>query len=89
MNIYELRSEHLSHYPNSHYFDSDTLKFFGEAMSRMKVLKKTVEVTDVCGEKHNCYVVSAIRNKNAFGSCEPYTYYHYFDTTTFDNVAMI
>lgn len=88
MDIYELRSKHLSHYPNSHFFDSDTLKFFGEAMSRMRVLKKTVEVIDICGNKHNCYVVSAIRTKNVFISCKPYTYYHYFDTTTFNSVTM-
>lgn len=88
MNIYELRNKHLEKNPGSHFFDYDTLKFFGEAFSRMRVLKNTVTITDVCGEKHTCYVVSATRTKNWRGSCKPYTHYHYFDVETLTDVII-
>ena len=86
MNIYELRNMHLAKNPDSHFFEYATLKFFGEALSRMRVLKKTEIITDVCGEKHECYVVSATRTKNWRGSCKPYTHYHYFDVETLTDV---
>ena len=88
MNVYELKNKHLEKNPGSHFFDYDTLKFFGEAFSRMRVLKNTVTKTDVCGEKHECYVVSATRTKNWRGSCKPYTHYHYFDVETLTAVVI-
>ena len=88
MTIYELKNKHLEHNPKSHFFDPDTLKFFGEALSRMKVLKETVTITDTSDKEHECYVVSATRTKDWSGSCKPYVYYHYFDVDTFKNVTM-
>lgn len=88
MTIYELKNRHLEKNPGSHFFDRDTLKFFGEALSRMRVLKKTVTVTDYSGEKHECYVVEAIRTKDWKGPSKPYTYYHYFDTDTLNPVGV-
>ena len=70
----------------SHFFDHDTLKCFGERLSDMRVLKCIVQITDICGEVHECYCVSATRRKNWNGNCKPYKYYHYFDTTTFHHV---
>lgn len=69
-----------------HFFDNDTLKFFGERLSDMRVLQKLATITDVCGESHECYIVSAKRRKNWNGTCKPYTCYHYFDSTTFNRV---
>ncbi len=86
MEFWELKNKIVSVGGETHFFDTDTLKFFGERLSDMKVLKGTVEITDVCGEKHICYVISATRRKNAFGACKPYKKYHYFDTTTFQHV---
>ena len=88
MDIYELKNKHLEKNPGSHFFDYDTLKFFGEALSRMRVLKNPALITDVCGEKHTCYVVSATRTKNWNGSCKPYTHYHYFDKETLTDVIV-
>jgi hypothetical protein len=86
MELWELKNKIVDVGGETHFFDHDTLKFFGETLSSMKVLKNTVEITDVCGEVHTCYVISAKRSKNAFGSCKPYTYYHYFDVNTFHHV---
>jgi|LSQX01.2.fsa_nt_gb hypothetical protein len=88
MTIYELKRRHLEKNPGSHWFDRDTLKFFGEALSRMEVLKKTVTVTDSLGEKHECYVVSATRAKDWNGPSKPYVYHHYFDVDTLEGVSV-
>jgi hypothetical protein len=86
MEFYELKRNIENKGGETHFFDHDTLKFFGERLSDMRLLKNTVEITDICGEKHICYIVSATRRKNAFGSCKPYTHYHYFDVNTFHHV---
>lgn len=88
MTIYELKRLHLTAHPNSHFFDNDTLKFFGEALSRMRVLKNTATVKDVCENKHTCYVVSATRIKDWNGLCKPYTQYHYFNIDTLADVIL-
>ena len=46
---------------NSHFFDSETLKFFGEKRSTMKILKKTEKIKDVSGIVHECYVLSSLQ----------------------------
>lgn len=69
--------------PDGHFFDEDTLRFFGERRSEMRVLKETTTITDWSGDKHECYVLSSLQRKNPFG---PRRAYHYFDTATFDEV---
>lgn len=89
MTIYELKRKHEQHNKGSYFFSDETLKFFGESLSRMRVLKKTCEVVDCLGEKHTCFVVSSTRTKNAFGRCKPYIVYLYFDSTTFEYIKWI
>ena len=48
--VYGLISEYQRMHPNGHFFDRDTLKFFGETVSSMRLLKGTVKVTDSMGE---------------------------------------
>ena len=86
MTFYELKNKVSDIGHETHFFDVDTLKFFGERLSDMRLLKTIYVITDIMDEKHNCYCVSAKRRKNAFGSCKPYTFCHYFDTTTFQHV---
>lgn len=86
MTFYELMHKVITTGNETHFFDHDTLKFFGERLSDMRLLKKHVTVPDCYGENHECYVISATRRKNAFGSCRPYVYYHYFDTTTYQRI---
>lgn len=70
-------------HPNGHYFDHDTLKFFGERISDMRLLKNRETVTDTSGEKHDCYVLSSLQRKNPMGAKRKYTY---FDVETLDYV---
>lgn len=85
MDIYELKRKHLEKHPNSHYFDRDTLKFFGESLSTMHVLKGTVKVTDVCGENHTCYAISSLQRKYPGG---PKRTHAYFDVDTIDRIIV-
>lgn len=83
MNIYTLKDKYYQNHPNGHFFDSDTLKFFGESLSDMSVLKKTVTVTDCMGEKHTCYCVSKLgRDWNGRRRRS----YAYFDVDNFDDI---
>ena len=88
MTINKLINAYYKKNPDGHFFDPDTLRFFGESLSRMKVLKKTVTVTDTFGEEHECYVVSATRTKDWSGPSKPYTFYHYFDVDTLEAVSV-
>ena len=81
---YQLRNAYYQKHPNGHFFDRDTLKFFGERMSDMRVLKKTVKYEDACGERHTCYELSSLQRKHPGG---PRRVYHYFDVETLEDVS--
>ena len=85
MTVYGLIVRHENAVPNSHFFDHDTLKFFGERISEMRVLEKLAEITDISGEKHTCYVLSSLQRNHPI---RPTRTYHYFDTTTFREVIV-
>lgn len=85
MNINEFIEKYYRHNPNGHYFDHGALKFFGERLSKMRVLKHTVEVVDVWGEKHTCYCVSKWSSNYPGGARRTYVY---FDATTFKDVVV-
>lgn len=74
--IEELKKKHEQANPRSIFFETATLKAFGEYLSQMKVLKKTVIVKDRFGNKHRCYVVSSVRFKTEY-------VHYYFDTESF------
>lgn len=76
-----LAYEHRTRHPKSHFFDVDTLKFFGERMSEMRVLQNTEEVNG-----HKCFVLSSVQRPM---ERMKYRVYHYFDTETFDEVIKI
>lgn len=84
MTVYGLIDEHKTRWPLSHFFDSDTLKFFGERYSDMRVFKETEKITDYHGEEHVCYVLSSLQRKHPRG---PTRSYHYFDAETFEIVT--
>lgn len=82
---YDLRSAYYGKHPDGHYFDHDTLKWFGERMSEMRLLKGTKTVTDISGEEHECYVLSSLQRKYPGGPRRKYTY---FDVETLDDVML-
>ena len=83
MNTYKLIREYYKNNPNGHYFDDETLKWFGESRSTMNVLKKTVIITDWMDEEHECYVLSKLSKKHPSG---PKRTYAYFDVKTFNDI---
>lgn len=85
MGIYELVRKYTFHNPDGHYFDRDTLKFFGERLSEMRVLKKTEKVKDCMGVEHEAYVVSSVQ-RPPFG--KPFRHYAWFDVNTFEQILV-
>lgn len=82
-NISELRNAYYKKHPCGHYFDESTLKFFGERLSDMRLLKNTSRITDAHGKIHECYTISRLQRKYPGG---PRRTYAYFDTTTLEDV---
>jgi hypothetical protein len=83
--VYDLKDKYYEKHPNGHYFDHDTLKFFGESLSTMNLLQGTRKITDICGEEHECYVLSSLQKKYPGGRRRRYTY---FDVCTLDDVIL-
>mgnify|MGYP000844540611 FL=1 len=81
--VYGLKAAYQERHPEGHFFDDETLKFFGERLSEMRLLRNQVEVTDLSGEIHKCYVLSSMQ-RNA--PCGPERAYHYFDVDTIDSI---
>ena len=85
ISVNQLIDRYQSKHPNGHFFDRETLKFFGERISEMRVLKGTVIVTSCGGEKHKCYMLSSRQHNHPGG---PKRVYHYFDVETYDDVIV-
>ena len=79
----QLIDEHQRLWPNSYFFNADTLKFFGETVATMKLIGTTT-VYDFYGNKHEVYVLSRLQRKHPAG---PTRVNAYFDTTTLDDVS--
>lgn len=85
MTVCMLKQRHLNNYPNSHFFDYDTLKFFGERMSEMRVLNLTTKVKDQSGNIREVYCLSSLQHNAPGGKRRAY---HYFDVRTFEHVIL-
>lgn len=83
--VYGLVNAYNAKHPHGHFFDHDTLKFFGERLSEMYLFKQTETVTDVSGEEHECYVLSSLQRKHPMGPRRKYTF---FDVETLDDVIV-
>jgi hypothetical protein len=81
MEVWELQEKTRKTEP--HYFDRDTLKFFGESISSMNVLKNHYTITDYQGVKHDCVCLSKLQRKYPGGARRSYDY---FDTTTWERI---
>lgn len=83
--VYMLRDAYYRKNPDGHYFDTDTLKFFGERFSDMRLLKGTTRITDVSGDEHEVYTVSRLQRNYPGGSRRTYAY---FDTSTLEDIIV-
>lgn len=81
--IGELKSAYYEKHPQGHYFDADTLKFFGETLSSMKLLKRTTVITDSLGKEHTVYVISRLQRNHPNGARRTYAY---FDVETLEDI---
>lgn len=83
LNVYDLKDAHLAAHPDSHFFDHDTLKFFGERLSSMRLLKTRPTVKDCVDEEHECYCLSSSQ-RTPLGNRR--THYFYFDVNTLEEI---
>ena len=83
MTVYELKKKYYEHNPDGHFFDRDTLRFFGERLSEMKV-DTGYHIIDNYGKEHTCYQLISIQHKAPKG-VNPIRE-HYFDEEDFDIV---
>lgn len=67
--------------PNGHYFDRDTMKFWGNTRSRMYLYRNTVKGRDILGNEHECYVLK-MWQRNPSHRME----YAYFDIATMQDI---
>ena len=75
-NIHSFVKDYYAKNPDGHYFDPDTLKFFGERLSDMRI-NKTVEVKeDDRGEKHKCYAISRMQRAHPNGPRRTLAYFY-------------
>ena len=84
-NVADLIYEHKTRHPKSHFFNPETLKFFGERRSEMRLLRRTKTVKSAGGKTHECYVISALQRPGA--PLKPRRVHHYFDVETFEDVT--
>ena len=82
-NIHSFIKAYYAKNPDGHYFDHDTLKFFGERVSDMRIKNKIEVREDDRGEKHKCYVVSRMQRKRTNG---PKRTLGYFDVVTLEDI---
>lgn len=83
--IHEFIYDHKQKHPGSHFFDAETLKFFGERLSEMRILKTISTITDGDGETRHCYCLSRLQRPPFSGPVRKYTY---FDVHTLDEVLL-
>ena len=70
----------------SYYFSDETLRFFGERLSDMYILKETAKIRDEEGVVHECYILSRLSKDWNGKRCRKHDY---FDIKTFKRVASI
>ncbi len=81
--VYDLKNAHEVAHPDSHFFDRDTLKFFGERLSSMRLLKSRPAIKDCMGEEHECYCLSSPQ-RTPLGNRR--MHYFYFDVNTLEEI---
>ncbi len=81
-NAYQLIDQYRKKQPTGHFFDPETLEFFGEKTYEMRLLKELEDIEDYDGI-HRCYVLTSIQHKHPLGKRIAH---HYFDAVTLENI---
>jgi hypothetical protein len=82
MTIAELKKNYIEK-TGGHFFERETLKYFGETMKDMHIMPHLNIVSDYKGLKHNCYTVSI---KQRPQDMPPRIAIFHFDADTFEIV---
>lgn len=85
MTVGSLIYNHNKTHPLSNYFSLETLKFFGERISEMRVLKRKTCISDSTGKLHYCYVLSSLQRNSPNSNKRKYTY---IDESTYDIITI-
>lgn len=83
MTVWQLRVMMENKGTAGYFWSRDTLRFFGERESEMRVLKKMAMVKDYKGNDHECYVLSTLQRNHPMG---PTRHYYYIDKNTFERI---
>ena len=83
MTVSRLKFRIKEHHPDDHYFDRETMKFFGNRESEMYVHKKPIRLLCNDGKTRTAWVLKRVNRRDAFKDCAPFVSYDYFDTRTF------
>lgn len=81
ISVKKLIEEYKLRHPDSPYFDRDTLEFWGEKISDMRVLEGLTKCIDNSGKIHLCYTLSSLQRNY---SSSPKIKCTLFDSETFD-----
>jgi hypothetical protein len=81
--IYDYETAHAKRGENHYFFSPESLRWFGERRSDMRVFKETTKIEGILGDTHVCYVLSTYQRKAPGG---PQRKYHYFDVETFERI---
>lgn len=82
MSVQELIDKYYEYHPDGHFFDEETLAFFGEEINEMILQPYTEEIETWDGEKHKCFVLHSYQHN----APSPDYYVHYFDINNFDHI---
>lgn len=74
----KLIREYYRRNPDGHFFDYDTLAWFGESPSTMRVIGTKMI------DEHECYVLATRQRNYPAG---PRTQHYYFDVDTFEYIG--
>ena len=69
--------------PHNHFFDKQTLRFFGESFHTMELLTNKMNIVDSLGKQHECYIIKSYQKNSPL---ESKFYYHAFDVKSFEHI---
>jgi len=84
-NIEDFIYEYQKRNPHGQYFNKRTLKFFGERISDMRLIKGTFKKIAYDGNEHTCYAISSLQRKHPNDACRVWTF---FDVKTLCKVVL-
>lgn len=86
MTVRELIKEYKRTHEDEHFFDTNTLNYWGEKINKMRISSEIKNVKDFDGTIRQCYMISVNQDK---APTQPFKVRHYFEVSTFDWIATV